>query len=197
MCSKPADSFRWHDEERSKDGKVRHPADGQAWKDFDRLHAVFAQDSCNVRLGLASDGFNLFRTMSICHSTWTVMLMAYNLPPWMCMKFEYSMLSLLIHGQRSPGNDIDNYLQLLIDELKLLWDSGVETYDASRNQTFQIRASLMWTINDFPAYAMLSGWSIKGKQRDARHKTQNSGVTVLPQLRALQAQRIRTRLLQI
>ena len=77
------------------------------------------------------------------------------------MKSEYSILSLLIPGPRSPGNDIDIYLQPLIDELKLLWDSGVETYDASRNITFQMRASLMWTISDFPAYAMLSGWSTK------------------------------------
>ncbi|KAK6789627.1 hypothetical protein RDI58_013427 [Solanum bulbocastanum] len=81
----------------------------------------------------------------------------------MCMKSEYSILPLLIPGPRSPENDIDIYLQPLIDELKLLWDSGVETYDASRNQNFQMRAALMWTINDFPAYAMLSGWSIKGK----------------------------------
>ena len=91
------------------------------------------------------------------------MLMIYNLPPWMCMKSEYSILSLLIPGPRSPGNDIDIYLQPLINELKLLWDSGVETYDASRNETFQMRAALMWTISDFPAYAMLSGWSTKGK----------------------------------
>ncbi|XP_049393365.1 uncharacterized protein LOC125857767 [Solanum stenotomum] len=163
MCSKTADSLRWHDEERSKDGKLRHPADGQAWKDFDRLHPDFSLDSRNVRLGLASDGFNPFRTISISHSTWPIMLMAYNLPPLMCMKSEYSILSLLILGPRSPGNDIDIYLQPLIDELKLLWDSGVETYDASRNQTFQMRAALMWTIKDFPAYAMLSGWSTKGK----------------------------------
>ena len=101
--------------------------------------------------------------MSISHRTWPVMLMTYNMPPWMCMKSEYSILSLLIPGPRSPGNDIDVYLQPLIDELKLLWSSGVETYDASRNQTFQMRAALMWTISDFPAYAMLSGWSTKGK----------------------------------
>ncbi|KAK6784471.1 hypothetical protein RDI58_017926 [Solanum bulbocastanum] len=79
MCSKTADSLRWHDEERSKDGKLRHPADGLAWKDFDRLHPDFALDCRNVRLGLSSDGFNPFRTMSISHSTWPVMLMVYNL----------------------------------------------------------------------------------------------------------------------
>ncbi|XP_075088329.1 uncharacterized protein LOC142170337 [Nicotiana tabacum] len=108
MCSKTADTLRWHDEERSKDGKLRHPADGQAWKDFDSLHSEFARDSRNLGLGFASDGFNPFRTMRISHSTWPVILMVYNLPPWMCMKPEYCMLSLLIPGPRSPGNDIDH-----------------------------------------------------------------------------------------
>ncbi|XP_060215394.1 uncharacterized protein LOC132642147 [Lycium barbarum] len=163
MCSKTADKLRWHDEERSKDGKLRHPADGQAWKDFDSLHPDFAKDSRNLRLGLASDGFNPFRTMCISHSTWPIVLMVYNVPSWMSMKQEYCMLSLLISGSRSPENDIDIYLQPLIEELKVLWELGVDTYDASRNQTFQMRAALMWTINDFPAYAMLSGWSTKGK----------------------------------
>ncbi|XP_016195511.1 uncharacterized protein LOC107636523 [Arachis ipaensis] len=81
----------------------------------------------------------------------------------MCMKPEYFMLSLLIPGPQSPGKDIDVYLQPLIEDLKLLWEIGVETYDASKNETFQMRAALLWTINDFPAYAMLSGWSTKGK----------------------------------
>jgi hypothetical protein len=123
----------------------------------------FASDSRNVRLGLSSDGFNPFRTMSISHSTWPVLTVAYNLPPWLCMKPEFTMLSLLIPGPQSPGNNIDVYLQPLIEELKVLWEYGVETYDASRNHTFQMRAALLWTISDYPAYAMLSGWSTKGK----------------------------------
>ena len=163
MCSRTADTLRWHDEGHCKDGKLRHPADGQSWKDFDGLHPDFAKDSRNLRLGLASDGFNPYRTMSISHSTWPVVLMVYNLPPWMSMKPEYCMLSLLIPGPRSPGNDIDVYLQPLIEELKELWELGVETYDSSKNETFQMRAALLWTINDFPAYAMLFGWSTKGK----------------------------------
>ncbi|XP_025607933.1 uncharacterized protein [Arachis hypogaea] len=73
------------------------------------------------------------------------------------------MLSLLIPGPQSLGKDIDVYLQPLIEDLKLLWEKGVETYDASKNETFHMRAALLWTINDFPAYAMLSGWSTKGK----------------------------------
>ena len=64
MCSKMEDSLRWNEEERSKDGKLRHPADGLAWKGFDRVHPDFTQDCRNVRLGLSSEGFNPFRTMS-------------------------------------------------------------------------------------------------------------------------------------
>ncbi|XP_058746180.1 uncharacterized protein LOC131619054 [Vicia villosa] len=163
MCSKTTESMRWHEEERSKDGKLRHPTDGKAWKDFDELHPDFSSESRNVRLGLTSDGFNPFRTMSLSHSTWPVLMMVYNIPPWLPMKLEYTMLSLLIPGPKSPGNDIDVYLQPLIEELKELWESGIETYDSSMNQTFQMRAALLWIISDYPAYAMLSGWSTKGK----------------------------------
>ncbi|XP_075108925.1 uncharacterized protein LOC142180757 [Nicotiana tabacum] len=141
---------------------LRHPADGEAWKDFDSLHPDFSKDPRNVRLGLSSDGFNPFRTMSISHSTWLVMLMNYNLSPWICMKPEYIMLSMIIPGPSSPGNDIDVYLQPLIAELKELWETGIETYDAKTKQTFQMRAALLWIINNFPALAMLSGWSTKG-----------------------------------
>jgi len=28
---------------------------------------------------------------------------------------------------------------------------------------FFMKAALMWTINDFPAYGMLSGWSTHGR----------------------------------
>ena len=70
-------------------------------------------------------------------------VMVYNLPPWLCMKPECYMLSLLIPGPKSPGNDIDIYLEPLVEELKVLWDSGVETYDASSNLTFKMRAALL------------------------------------------------------
>ncbi|XP_077252318.1 uncharacterized protein LOC143891659 [Tasmannia lanceolata] len=142
---------------------LRHPADSSAWRTLDCKYPEFSSDPRNVRLGLASDGFNPFRTMSIAHSTWPVVLFPYNLPQWMCMKQPYMILSLLIPGSSAPGNDIDVYLQPLIEELKELWDDGLQTYDASRNETFRMHAALLWTISDFPAYANLSGWSTKGK----------------------------------
>lgn len=73
------------------------------------------------------------------------------------------MLSMIIPGPKAPGNDIDTYLQPLIDDLKELWEVGVPTYDAYKKETFQLHASLLWTINDFPAYGNLSGWCVYGK----------------------------------
>ncbi|KAH0651751.1 hypothetical protein KY284_031663 [Solanum tuberosum] len=71
-------------------------------------------------------------------------------------------MSLLIPGPQAPGKDIDVYLRPLVDELKELWSDGVETFDASTGECFKMHAAVLWTINDFPAYANLSGWSTKG-----------------------------------
>ena len=78
------------------------------------------------------------------------------------MKMKFMMLSLLISGPRQPGNDIDVYLAPLLDDLKMLWEEGVESYDAHRQELFTLRVVLLWTINDFPAYGNLSGCVVKG-----------------------------------
>ena len=52
-----------------KDDVLRHPADCEPWKSFDNLYPDFSSDSRNVRLGLASDGFNPFGNMSTSHIT--------------------------------------------------------------------------------------------------------------------------------
>ena len=79
------------------------------------------------------------------------------------MTREYMFLTLIIPGPSNPKGKIDVYLQPLIDELKLLWDEGIPTYDASLRQNFCMHAALLWTINDFPAYSMLSGWTTMGR----------------------------------
>lgn len=100
--------------------------------------------------------------MSLSYSMWPVIVVPYNLPPWMCMKKQFSMITLLIPGPVAPSKDLDVYLRPLIDELKELWEFGVPTYDKSTNSFFNLRASILWTINDFSAYGNLSSWSTKG-----------------------------------
>ena len=79
------------------------------------------------------------------------------------MKQPNFILSLLIPGPKGPGMNLDVYMQPLVEELKELWEIGVKTFDACKKESFQMRAAIMWTINDFPAYANLSGWSTRGQ----------------------------------
>ncbi|XXG77965.1 hypothetical protein AAC387_Pa08g2009 [Persea americana] len=60
MSRKTATEMRWHSEKRVDDGIARHPADSVEWKEFDKKYPEFAQETRNVRLGLATDGFNPF-----------------------------------------------------------------------------------------------------------------------------------------
>ncbi|XP_012841495.1 PREDICTED: uncharacterized protein LOC105961778 [Erythranthe guttata] len=162
LSSKTSEHMIWHKRNGQESETMRHPCDGEAWKSFDESYPLFSSEPRNVRLALSSDGFSPYGQKSHPYSCWPVIITPYNLPPGMCMKTPYMFLTLVIPGPKSPGKNIDLYLQPLIDELKELWDVRVETYDSFRKQNFLMRAALMWTINDFPAYGMLSGWSTHG-----------------------------------
>ena len=144
MSKDMAKHIRWHNDEQKDDGNtLGYPADGLAWKEFDKEHEWFASDSRNMRLGLASDGFNPFDNMSTTYSIWLVVLMPYNLPPWMIIKDLFMILSLIIHGRIAPGNNTDVYLRPLVDDLHELWNKGITTYDSSTKETFQLHAALL------------------------------------------------------
>jgi len=123
--------MKWHAQGHTKDGVLRHLADGEAWKAFNSHYPIFASNPRNVRLGLVSNGFNPSRNMSFSHSTWPVMLVPYNLPSWMHMKQPYFMLSLIIPGLSTPGQNIDVYLMPFVSELKELWEVGVQNFDVT------------------------------------------------------------------
>ncbi|XP_028055405.1 uncharacterized protein LOC114259573 [Camellia sinensis] len=74
MSRKTAKDMRWHSDKRVDDGVGRHPADCKEWKEFDLYYPEFAQETCNVRLGLATDRFNPFGNMSTSYSMWPVIL---------------------------------------------------------------------------------------------------------------------------
>ena len=65
------------------------------------------------------------------------------------MKRKFIMLSVLISGY--PGKNIDVFLEPLVDDLKMLFEEGVKTYDAYTKDYFNLRVVVLWTINDYPA----------------------------------------------
>ncbi|KAK9065094.1 hypothetical protein SSX86_016477 [Deinandra increscens subsp. villosa] len=164
MFSSPeiAHDLTWHAQGRSNDGKLTHPSDSPSWKLVDNTWKEFGRESRNLRLALSADGINPHKSLSSKHSCWPVTLVTYNLPSYLCMSRKFMMLTLLISGPKQPGNNIDVYLAPLIADLKLLWETGVRTFDAYKKEYFNLRAILLWTINDFPACGNLSGCVTKG-----------------------------------
>ncbi|XP_058764423.1 uncharacterized protein LOC131637872 [Vicia villosa] len=130
-----ASQMSWYHTNKISSVMMGHPSDGEAWKHFNKVYPEFAAQPRNVRLGLCSDGFTPYSNRQPFH---------------------------ILVGLSSQNARIDVYLQPLIDDLKRLW-MGEWNFDVSRKQNFNMRAVLMWKINDFPAYDMLFGWGTHGK----------------------------------
>ncbi|XP_061993579.1 uncharacterized protein LOC133711482 [Rosa rugosa] len=69
MSRHTTESMIWHSTKRPRDGFLRHLADSPAWSKVDELYPNFGNESRNVRLGLASDGFNPFGNIIV---LWTI-----------------------------------------------------------------------------------------------------------------------------
>jgi hypothetical protein len=134
----------------------------EAWKVLNRFDADFASDARNVRFGLATDGFDPFRINSTPYSCWPIFDVSYNLPPSLCMKFEFMFLCLIVASPEAPSPRINVMLKILIEELKQL-RIGVEAYDCYKKQKFNIRAAYLWSVHDFKAYDVFAGWSVHGE----------------------------------
>ncbi|GJR89338.1 putative transposase-associated domain-containing protein [Tanacetum coccineum] len=84
--------------------------------------------------GISVDGVDV-NTGNRHHSVWPVLTVIYNLPPWLCMKRKFINLSVLISGY--PGNDIDVFLEPLVDDLHTLFETGVDTRYLPYNHPFR------------------------------------------------------------
>jgi hypothetical protein len=101
VTKEESESAQWHNVKRQPSEKeMSCPADGEAWQDFDREFPDFAKDARNLRLGLATDGFNPFLEKNSKYNMWHVFLVPYNLPPCESMEESNFMMALLILGRR-------------------------------------------------------------------------------------------------
>ena len=56
---------------------------------------------------------------------------------------------MLIQDPNGLVDSIDTYLQPLIEQLRELWEVGIETCDEYSRTNFKLHASLLWTIKTF------------------------------------------------
>jgi hypothetical protein len=140
-----------------------HPADRSKLRAINyKYKNHFAKEIRNIRFSWSMDGMCPFNMVSSKHSIWHVTLCIYNLPPWLCIKRTYIMMPLPIQGPKQPGNDIDVYLEPLVDDLMKLWHHGVRVWDEYKREHFTVKAMLFVTITDLPGLGSLSGQVTKG-----------------------------------
>lgn len=152
--------MRWHRENQSTDGLVRHPTDSKAWWHFVKCWPHFYEELRNAIMAISADGVNPYKLRNTMWSTWPVTLTLFNLPPWIATKKFFLMLSLLIPGPQSvTGKQFDVFIQPLLDELQSLWN-GVKAYDICEpigSREFTLRGMVLWCNHDFPAYGTVAG----------------------------------------
>ena len=90
--------------------------DSPAWEHVDtNVDPSFALESRNMRFGLALDGVNPFKHNSAQHSTWPIIMLIYNLPPFLVTKKFFMQLSILISGKDASTNEnIDVFIRPLV-----------------------------------------------------------------------------------
>jgi hypothetical protein len=94
---------------------MAHLYDGEAWKALDIFGGDFVSDERHIRIRLVIDGFSPFSTNAVVYSCWSIQ---YNLPPSLCMKYEFMFFCLIIPGPDHSGPCLNMILKPLIEELK-------------------------------------------------------------------------------
>ena len=164
-CPKVADLLQ-HFEGNSEDTEVMTSVvDSPQWKHVSLKYPLFRDFGSSLRLGLVADGVCPHANQSSKHSTWIILLVIYNFPGWLSTKKFFLNLSILIPGPKAPTSEtIDIFLRPLVRELLQLWD-GVPALNMSRSvgrRHFTLRAMLLWSIHDFPAFGLIAGQVVKG-----------------------------------
>jgi hypothetical protein len=88
-----------------------------------------------------------------------MLLLIYNLPPWLVTNKFFMFLSIIILGPKNvKSTNFDVLITPLIEELQELWDGvrGLDILQPIGKRQFLMRAILMWTIHDFPGYGLVS-----------------------------------------
>jgi hypothetical protein len=88
--------LRFHYDNPNMDSSVmKSVADSPAWKYIDsEIDQSFPQECRNLRFGMALDGMNPFPHTNSTHSTWPVLMLIYNLPPYLVTKKFFIQLAL-------------------------------------------------------------------------------------------------------
>ena len=164
---KQAAAMTWWAMQRRQDGVMSHVSHAKQWQWINERYAEeFAYDDWCVRMALIADGFNPSSDKRNTYSIWPILLLNYNMAPWLTTKKYFIILAMLMPGPKSVTSDhFNEFMSPLIDELLELWTHGIYSIDIANyknSSAFILKAMIIWTIGDFPTYGMMAGCTTKG-----------------------------------
>ena len=86
----------YHARKRIEDGVLQIPVDGYAFKEIVAKWPKFTDEPRNVRLSLETNGVNPFGELRSVCSVWPIFFINNKIPPWMSIKREKIMLTMII-----------------------------------------------------------------------------------------------------
>ena len=72
------------------------PIDDSTFKEIEETWSHFIEEPRNLKLSLAADGANPYGDMRSVYSVWPFFVINNNIPPWMSIKREHIMLSMIV-----------------------------------------------------------------------------------------------------
>jgi hypothetical protein len=97
-CQSITQLMDFHANNRSQDDVLRMLMDGSALKYIEEKWPIFKEEPRNVTLLLAANGVNPFGDICYTYSVWPFFVINNNLPPWMSIKREHTMLGMIVRG---------------------------------------------------------------------------------------------------
>ena len=88
----------YHARNRSKDDVIRMPANGSTFRDLEEKWPHFKEEPHNIRIYLEAESVNPFTQMKSIYTVWPIFVINNNIPPWLSIKREHIMLSMIIPG---------------------------------------------------------------------------------------------------
>jgi hypothetical protein len=97
-CKRIAQFMDYHANNISKYGVLRMSANGSSFKKIEEIWPHFKVKPRNLRLSLATNDVNPFGELKSTYSLWLVFVMRNKIPPWMSIKRELIMFTMIILG---------------------------------------------------------------------------------------------------
>ena len=88
----------FHAKNRSQGDVLWIPVDGSTFRCIEEKWPIFKEEPRNVKLSLPVDGVNPFRELRSTYLVWHVFVIYNNLPPWISVKREHTMLAMIVLG---------------------------------------------------------------------------------------------------